>query len=224
MSAKPASSYSYQMNGVPDFDQKWEFLPNDGRMYCAPTATLNWLQYITQNGGPRAVAFPISSDRDYSQIYANLGFLGGYMNTDPETGTVTPNYVEGLVNYFEHLSIPAIVATESAMDSRDLSLADLQAVSLMRGLVIVTLGRYGQGTNFLRRTGGHALSMVGFENRGSEGRLEIRDPGDDENLQTQSARDREPVRLKMEFVNLEGNPVRLPRWGDSTDPYAYLDG
>src|SRR5438552_9650729 len=49
--------FGYNIPGVPDIDQRRETvdpfivgLPNDGAMYCFPTATMNWGAYIDHHG------------------------------------------------------------------------------------------------------------------------------------------------------------------------------
>src|SRR6185436_17348543 len=130
MSAKVTpSSFSYTITDVPDFDQQWQSLPGQGKMYCVPTATMNWLHYIAEHGWPRAV--PLRSESDPALILLNLSMMANYMGTDPVGGTGGKGFFRGLTDYLDDFSVPAVVATESAQDSGTLNLQDLQAATMM---------------------------------------------------------------------------------------------
>lgn len=216
------SSFSYSITDVPDLDQQWQDLPNNGEMYCVPASAMNWLHYMAQHGMPRAVL--INSETNPLVILMNLSMMAAYMKTDPIDGTNSGDALYGLVDYLDDVAVPALVTATGARDAGSLTFGQLQSAAMMRGFVFFSKGRYEKSGGTLNRTGGHAMSMVGLEIHGSEARIEFRDPGDDETrLTTQSARDRAHRHLRMETQNLEGEEVRLPRWGNDTSPYAFID-
>ncbi len=153
--------------------------------------------------------------------------MGVYMETDPIAGTTGDNAFEGLVDYLDSRWVPALVITDSAFDSGSILMEDLQAVALMKGLGMVARGRYQKVINssVFFRTGGHVMSMVGLVVNGSEADIDVRDPADDTmNLQTQSTRTTGHGHLKSETRNLQGESVKILRWGTGTDPYQFIDG
>jgi hypothetical protein len=220
-------AFTYTITNVPDFDQRWASLPNKGSMYCVPTSAMNWIHYISKHGWPLAAMFPIANDQDVPMIYVNLTLMAGYMETDPTQGTSGDDAFDGLVDYLDDRWVPAVVITDSAFDSGSISLEDLQAIAIMKGLGMITRGRYTKVINssVFFRTGGHVMSMVGLVVNGSEADVDVRDPADDSaNLQTQSARVTAKAHLKTETRNLQGDSVKILRWGTGTNPYQFIDG
>jgi hypothetical protein len=217
-------TYIYNITGVPDFDQRWNFLPNNGAMYCVPTAAMNWIHYLTKHGWPGAEAFPVKNAQDVTMINMNLTLMAGYMQTDPIEGTGGDNAFEGLVDYLDDRSVPALVTTDSASDCGHITLDDLEGVALFRGLAIVGQGRYQQISDAFFRTGGHAMSLVGLGRSRLEADVEVSDPADDAaNLNTQSASIRTPAHLKQEVRKINGETVTVLRWGTGTSPFCFID-
>lgn len=94
-------TYSFSRDNVPDLDQVRSSdegiagLPNDGEMYCVPTAAMNWMAYIANHGysgvmpGPgNWEVSPPQYTSEYNFITFNLLALGLNMNTDPYDGTL----------------------------------------------------------------------------------------------------------------------------------------
>ncbi|MCM3874770.1 MAG: hypothetical protein ND895_29090 [Pyrinomonadaceae bacterium] len=226
MNAKlAAAKFTYKITDVPDLDQRWDSLPEDGAMYCVPTAAMNWIHYIAKHGWPLATAFPLANDQDVKKILVNLTLMAGYMDTDPIEGTTGNGAFEGLVDYLDDRWVPAVVATDSAFDSGRITLESLEAVALVKGLGMVTRGRYTKIDDLFLRVGGHVMSLVGLDVTGSEALIAVRDPADDSTkLRTQSARVRTHAQIKSETRNLEGETVKVLRWDLETDPYRFIDG
>lgn len=44
--------------GIPDFDQRRDVLPNNGAMYCGPTATYNNVFFMGTHGFPQLLTMP----------------------------------------------------------------------------------------------------------------------------------------------------------------------
>jgi hypothetical protein len=217
---------SYKVDKVPDFDQRWTSLPNNGAMFCVPTAAMNWIHYIAKHGWPLATANPITSSSDVAMIRANIMVMSAFMKTDPLSGTSSDEAFEGLVDYLDARWVPAVVTTESAFDSGHIAVNDLAALALVKGLLIVGMGRYQQigSSIYFIRTSGHAMSVVGLESNGFEADIEVRDPADDTaNLNTQSAPRTTSAHLKPEVRNLIEKTAVVLRWGTSTSPFRFVD-
>jgi hypothetical protein len=60
------ANFTYRICHVPDIDQRRApgssplviGLPNEGKMYCAPTAAMNWMAYIASHGYPQLQPYP----------------------------------------------------------------------------------------------------------------------------------------------------------------------
>ncbi|UYV12685.1 MAG: hypothetical protein NCW75_15520 [Phycisphaera sp.] len=147
--------------GMPDFDQQRSDLPNDGRMYCIPTATANALAYITNHGHPGLLDGPRNwqSQAHYDDISGLLAILGVVMFTDPDNGTTMT---------------PWRVATQSALSGEGFfmvgsfqaagfeGLNPLQLADQMRmgTIVLPLIGWYDEsGTGLYTRDGGHMVTM-----------------------------------------------------------------
>jgi hypothetical protein len=221
------TSVSYKITQVPDFDQEWDFLPNNGSMYCVPTSAMNWINYLAKHGFPSATSNPVNSPQENFKIIGNILAMGLYMKTDPVEGTSSDNAFEGLVDYLKDHFVPALVTTDSAPDSGSITVSDLEALALHKGLGMVGMGRYMRiplelGGAFYRISG-HEMSLVGLESGGPEADIEVSNPGDDTNLKTQSPFLRSPAHIKEEVHNLDGKWVVAPRWGTGISPYRFMD-
>lgn len=218
-------SFKYSISGVPDLDQEWQALPNRGRMYCVPAASLNWIYYLAKHGRPSALAFPPSDTSNPIGDVMNLSMMAGYMDTDPQDGTGGDDGVDGLEDYLDDRNVPAIVIAESALDCGDITFGDLEFLTLVNALVVVIMGRYQKHGDEMRRTSGHAMTMVGFAKAPSGAIIKVHNPDDDNsNVTTQSATIKQEEQLTAETRNLEGDTVHVLRWGDSTDPFRFIDG
>jgi hypothetical protein len=219
---------SYQINGVPDFDQRWAALPNKGAMYCAPTAAMNWVYYLAKHGWPLAPFFALGNDTDAFHIEQNLLKMAGNMQTDPITGTGGNDTVNGLSDWLEDRGVPAVVVSGSTFGAGNVTLADLFAISMGGGLVIPINGWYRKEDGNLKRRGGHVTSLIRLDINGLDANIWVRDPADDAaNLNTQSPRATRMDQLKQGKHNLDGNMVTALRWGNwgvGTGTTRIMDG
>src|SRR5262249_2240871 len=105
----------YNICDVPDIDQLRSSsnvdpfpipgLPNDGDMYCAPTAIMNWMAYLANHGrptlkpGPNASNWgpePVGQEPNYLKMTDQLKKMGVLMHTDPVDGTYGEGVIQGL--------------------------------------------------------------------------------------------------------------------------------
>ncbi|MFI4916042.1 MAG: GC-type dockerin domain-anchored protein [Phycisphaerales bacterium JB060] len=170
--------------GMPDFDQQRSALPNDGRMYCVPTATANALAYISNHGYPGVFGGPRDwqSAGEYGFVNTHLILLGALMRTDPQEGTGMagwrdaaraytnnePGFVVGSVHASEYVGInPLAMANHMRIGS----------------IVMPVMGWYVErDTHYWERTGGHMVTMWGGTSlcgAPQDMRLIYRDPAND---------------------------------------------
>lgn len=218
-------SFSYSISGVPDLDQKWRLLPNHGNMYCVPAAAMNWMYYLAKHGRPGALTFQPPDTSNATSVILNILWMASYMDTDAEDGTSSDDAIDGLVDYLDDRNVPAIVLAESARDCGDITYTDIESWTALGGLVVVIMGRYKRDGNEMERTSGHAMSLVEFKRSGGAMLMSVHDPVDDHSdLNTQSPTLKRSAAISSEVRNLEGDVVNVLRWGESTDPYRFIDG
>jgi hypothetical protein len=90
--------FTYTIGDVPDLDQRWRALPGDGKNYCVPTSTMNWMYYLAKHGRPGAVKFSADTNNP-GMILINLLAMASYMGTDPADGTSAGGGFDGLNNW-----------------------------------------------------------------------------------------------------------------------------
>ncbi len=218
-------SFKYSITGVPDLDQEWNGLPNKGRMYCVPTAAMNWMYYMAKHGRPGALVFQDSDTSNAIIDQMNITWMGSYMDTDPDDGTSGDDAVDGLCDWLDDRNVPSVVFAESAVDCGDITFGDLEAWTPVNGMAVVIMGRYAKHGDEFERTSGHAMTMIGFEKSGGTATISVHNPDDDNsNRNTQSAKIKQTETLTAEKRNLEGDVTHVLRWGTSTDPFRFIDG
>ncbi len=186
------TEYSYRVLHMPDFDQLRLELPNDGNMYCIPTAAANLLAYAANHGFP--AQFPGSANWQAQANYGSATFainvLGNLMETDPVDGTAGNNARKGLdmaLALFggNQASPPLCQLAFFRTPDFDLTLDKLVKQAVSGGIVQFCYGRYpfmqvGQDLIVQDRTPGHGITLTAaaalqpFENM----YVEYRDPGD----------------------------------------------
>ena len=177
--------------GMPDFDQRRDTLPNDGRMYCFPTATANALAYITNHGYPGLLDGPRNwqSQTHYSDVSDVLGLLGVAMFTSPSDGTTMSNWRSGTLNVLSgqggFLAMSYTAGGFSGL--RPTQLADQMRIG---GIVMPVIGWYEEaGSGFWFRDGGHMVTMWAAFGTCGDPRdmvLGFRDPSSGDSLSQQS--------------------------------------
>jgi hypothetical protein len=195
--AAPLQNAAYDYNQMPDIDQKRSMvgdaltgyvhlgLPGNGDNYCGPTASMNAIGWMAQNGAPNLApgVRDWQSEDNYETATANLSQMGSLMKTDAAAGTREDNLEAGLDawsaqngNYFYGASFYG----DSVNWAPDMS---VPGRALQRGAaVIFRLGWYapvtkmiaGKTVTAMERTGGHWVTMTGY---GPEG-ITFVDPAD----------------------------------------------
>ncbi|MGD1915290.1 MAG: GC-type dockerin domain-anchored protein [Phycisphaerales bacterium] len=177
--------------GMPDFDQRRSALPNDGRMYCFPTATANALAYITNHGYPGLLDGPRNwqSQPHYSDVSDVLGLLGVAMFTSPSDGTTMSNWRSGTLNVLSGQG-GFLAMSYTAGGFSGLSPTQLADQMRIGGIVMPVIGWYeDSGTEFWSRDGGHMVTMWAAFGTCGDPRdmvLGFRDPSSSDSLSQQS--------------------------------------
>jgi hypothetical protein len=168
----PREVLIFEIDGVPDFDQRRvedppliDGLPNDGRMWCVPTAALNWMGYIAEHGYPQVV--PGSRPWDYGFITEQLVQMGTLMGTDPITGSGdgAPAAQAWLNAYAPgHFVVSSYYAGHpEAGHSYWPTLYAMVLHAVQGNLINPAVGWYARADSdivFFERKGGHAFSLV----------------------------------------------------------------
>ncbi|MBL8765063.1 MAG: hypothetical protein JNM07_12420 [Phycisphaerae bacterium] len=169
--------------GIPDFDQKRQTgsgiygLPNDGKMFCAPTSCIDHLAYMANHGYPSAVGELLPGPRTWQNAsnYNNVGLyiesMGSYMSCDPITGT-GGGYASDWLDYLSDHSPGNYVIAFGESFSTDTSIPDvvthMAAMIQLGALVNLHIGwyqRFGSGSNaYWERVGGHVVALCGTAN------------------------------------------------------------
>ncbi|UYV12562.1 MAG: hypothetical protein NCW75_14870 [Phycisphaera sp.] len=178
--------------GMPDFDQRRDTLPNDGRMYCVPTATANALAYISNHGHPEVFGGPKdwSSSTQYTPVSTQLIIMGTLlMGTSPTTGTNMGGWTAGTKAMLS--DSPGLIAgSYLAIGFQGLSPHQLADQMRIGSVVMPLIGWYDDvGFDRWSRDGGHMVTMHAAFNTCAAPEdmlLAYHDPDDSSDLGSQS--------------------------------------
>ncbi|MCC6426564.1 MAG: hypothetical protein IT435_07060 [Phycisphaerales bacterium] len=182
--------------GVPDFDQKRDDMPNDGKMYCVPTSWVNWLAFL-QNNGYDGLMWPTygtqnwQSQTHYNTVTSRIEVLADLFDIDPYDGG-SPDMGELADYIWDHTSPnPYIISMGwSVHPGTDMigpkpQLAATQL--LMGGMVCLGISWFKAEGGHWERHGGHSVTMFGASNL-CDGLpiLKWKDPGSSDSYSLQS--------------------------------------
>ncbi len=164
--------------GFRDFDQKWNDLPNKGKMYCVPTSYNDVMEYMDEHG---MSAMGLMDNYGDTQIWSNIMLLGVLLGTDAYTGTSgSSSFMASLMS---SRTSKLLVHTTYGAGSE-------WGINTLKALVNVgAVNRLGVGFYYLLptpygdrwvRDGGHAVVLAGYDYNSSPKRLRIIDPATDE--------------------------------------------
>jgi len=195
-----AGSASAQCNvtkyGVPDFDQKRNYLEDNGAVHCVPTSLLNWMGYMANRGRPQALAHSSpnwASMSEYDLIDVRDHNMGEWMGTgDWGGGTSLGGGVSGLVDYLNHYNVgPIIVYGYDSDEDWQVKPKNLYNHLKAGRLVSMCYGRYLYDGDEWERDGGHCVTVVALEDAcdSTHARIGFKDPstGSSDSINTQSA-------------------------------------
>lgn len=228
LTASAAAQCNLYLNGVPDFDQRRNSLPNDGGMYCVPTSAVNLMGYIANHGVPGTLSGPRNwqSQANYGFVSGRLTTMGGLMDTDPFDGTYGGPAETGLETY---LLVFAPGKFTVSYYYGNYGVGTLAAQWTLGNLVNVCYGYYPVSNGRYSRDGGHCVSLTGLVDYCDPSyRIRWRDPANDSaNLDTQSVfANKYSDASSQTFIATDGLPrtrIRLWDLGVDSTTRRYLD-
>jgi hypothetical protein len=221
---------------MPDFDQKRAAFPNDGKMYCVPTATANALAYISNHGFPATFGGPKDWSRTDAAMYGytteRIQILATLMGTSATKGTGGAGWNAGTKFYLHVLQGQGNLLLFSAHASGFVGVDPHKMSDMMKagGVVMPIIGWYEQPTpGTWQRTGGHLVTMWGgFNICSGDMIVTYCDPGNDDLLMSQGpfASSASSLHATTAFFKRKGDPFALPRTQWKFDLYSdgFLDG
>jgi hypothetical protein len=210
-SSYDGSNFLLHMCNMPDLDQRRTEappfvtgLPNDGEMYCVPTAAMNVCAYISAHGYPNlhpgVANWRLNPPQhpEYSTMSNHLKTMGQLMGTTPQGGTGGAAAEDGLEEWLngsqnEGWSSPFVVSRYCASGFYSPRFADAALSALSGSLVVPVVGWYSNPDTSAshERDGGHALTLAhaaGNTAVGANCTIGVRDPAapNDGKLMSQS--------------------------------------
>ncbi len=195
------SNFKWRVTNMTDLDQRRSpgtgrpGLPNNGAMYCVPTATLNVACYVANHGYPFVLPgagnYQSNTASRYNSVTSHLTTLGVMMGTSASGGTGGAGNLSGNLVWFNGNFFDVVRSSASGFYAplvNDIGLRGLQG-----GLSHFAYGRYEfddfiNGVVWLgERTGGHACTANRVDVSGSSVQLKYRDPADEGPNSSQSA-------------------------------------
>lgn len=180
--------FGYQVSWMPDIDQQWASLPNNGNMYCLPASGLNMLAFAAHWGGDiSGVASGTWDDNSAAENVAlvnDLGFLAALSGTSPTGGTSVTGLANGLEAYIGDSPYSVIALRRNENFYPNLATFGLYGPAGGGALMSVGYGRYdfeilqpGSILRLLDRNGGHMCTVQTAINDNGDETLIVRDPG-----------------------------------------------
>ena len=220
--AMSGANFDYDINGMPDFDQRRQAsatvagLPSNGGMYCGPTAATNVMGFLANHG--YSGLMPGLGNKpwqtaNYNTVTNDIAWMGAVMSTDAADGTSGSGMRNGLQMWLDAFA-PGKFDVIGGAPSYNFSLADAMAGWASTGaLVMPVYGRYTDigGGNYVR-TGGHVLTLTDLT--GQAGPLQPktigwRDPArygsESEDKFSQSTFDTDTYALSGTFAAINGD-------------------
>lgn len=178
--------FGYSVQWMPDIDQRWFTLPNNGSMYCVPTAAMNMLAFAAHWGDELLQPGPGVWENDYVteqwDLAEKLEQLGFLMETSPTGGTGISGLFTGLDTWIGQRPFDVWVQGRTETDYPTLSDVASNGVAGGGTLAAVAYGRYtwdtvgGSTPRLLSRTGGHMVTVRYAAAQDGVETLMVRDP------------------------------------------------
>jgi hypothetical protein len=207
-------SLNYSVDNMRDFDQKWDALPNDGKMYCVPTSFTNMMAFLSDRGHPtlwRKLPFGPGSGTKYSQqnLLYNIGIMANYMDTDPQDGTGNGGALDGLEDFVAGRYLGAWYSRACSNDD-SIRIHNLENHFALKRIGAVCFGRYERDnpndSKSYDRMSGHCITLTGLKVSGSNAKLYYHDPArGDENINAQSATQEHELPVSNASIKVDGD-------------------
>jgi hypothetical protein len=254
------SSLAYVRCQIPDLDQRREEvqpftpgLPNNGSMYCAPTAALDLMTYLANQGFPSVMPGPGSWGPEpwfppfanYNTITANLSVMGALMGTSPTGGTGGAGASNGLSMWLAASGVGGsfTVGSWAASGAYSPTFSTMGQQAISGALVMPVVGWYkpwSEAPQELKdtlsllgislpagyyRNGGHVLTLAEAMISGANQLIGFRDPAspNDGMLDTQSTFATDKYGVVDELNYFDGEH-RVQSRTVGLGKHGYLDG
>jgi len=210
-----SAAFKYRIWHMPDLDQRRTDLPNDGAMYCAPTAAMNLFAYAANHGFPGILPAGLNwqSNSNYGTASFAITFMGSEMGTHPTDGTGGSGSSAG----YNYWTAGSLLAYNGYARSSTYTPTVPKMVKLaMQGWIVsFAYGRHDvigtvAGVPRVDRTGGHVVTLARAEANGSYRNLRYKDPATDSaNLQAQSAFANKSVSYTPLSIAFSSSPLSI---------------
>jgi len=176
-------NFSYQIQYMPDLDQRRFGLPGDGSMFCVPTATMNLFAYVAEWGldqfppGPGVYQHQVT----HSVMTNHLDDLGDMMDTGTD-GTGVNAWLTGSLEWIDDFNL--VRTADYRMGDYCPTLSTAAHAAACGSLVAVCYGRFEFNPSTMpvvadNPSGGHCVTMIRAVSNGPDSlELWVRDPGD----------------------------------------------
>ncbi len=178
--------FEFQVQYMPDLDQKRWGLIDGGDSYCVPTATMNLFSYIAEWGlgamdpGPGVYTYEV----DHLDMTNHIWDLAWDMETTWGgcSGTCSSDTVNGIDEWID--PYPLVRYSDFKREGYCPNVNGMALIASTGALINFAYGRYNHNPSVLpvigTRTGGHAVTMVYAHADGvNDIELWVRDPNDD---------------------------------------------
>ncbi|RYG36987.1 hypothetical protein EON81_08065 [bacterium] len=220
-----ASAQNLYFRELPDYDQKREALPNDGKYYCVPTSYVDMFRYMAAQGFSN---LDKGFNGSYSSITSFIRLMGIRMDTDPYEGTNHSDAFDVAVDWIDDHSNQGFMHV-SYSPSSDWGTGTIRNWMQVGAMVRLGYGRYHKIGSEYVRDGGHSVAMSGYSYSNISKFLFITDPATaDGNLNAQGTFTAETKKVENVRIHTEDygyvTHARLGTWsGDDGKWMAFID-
>ena len=198
--------YVEKLSSMPDFfqaDRAYGPLPRNGNAYCGPTAAANALVWLDTNGFGNLLPAARPGPKEQLELIRLLGTVE-YMKTDPVNGSGPSQIMDGVKRYCFERGYRTLIE-HAGWRTRSYRVADKPAIGWMLQRVegtsslVVNIGWYKaeEDGKTCTRTGGHYVTVVGYERGGGETWLYVHDPAKRSRKAKRTSTERWPVKCQL---------------------------
>jgi len=180
MAAVAPAQVLYNRFGMPDIDQRWADLPNDGKYYCAPTSNYNLMRYMDAHGVPNMMnGFSFNPELDLLV----LGILHG---TDPYKGGPARPGFDLIADRIGARAGNPLVFGYIHGPTSEWGVNRMRSVMASGSLAVLAYGKYVLTDiptigKYWVRSGGHVTTLIGYDFQSNPVKIFVRDPWTHEN-------------------------------------------
>lgn len=179
--------------GLGDYDQKWNFLDNDGKYFCVPTTYLN-ITHFLYNKGLSGFSSWAPGQNGSNAIWQRIAALGNEdrLDTDPFNGTDAEDAFEYMSEFINARSGQAAFFHFFFGPNSNWGVDKIANMHSTGALIAMGYGRYyySDVLKVWGRNGGHYMAFAGYDYVSEPKKLFFRNPANgDSDLTRQSGFD-----------------------------------